>query len=169
MKTRPPLELAVLLIFLALFTLAWGIVAGHQASGGAPYTQPITLISAARLLRFVTPEAMWENFGWTMAPWYLAGWLLAFGAVLATLRRPSSRLRAVAFGLQWLVVWPGWLGLYALPFDIMAFLISRQDVEWLAEAWAPIEMAGCWLIASAFLCLSEARALQGTAPRVTSP
>jgi hypothetical protein len=169
LKTRPLLELAVLLIFLALFTLAWGIIAGHQAGGGAPYTQPITLISAARLLRFATLAAMRENFVWTMAPWFLAGSLLAFGAIIATLHRPSSRLRAVVFGLQWLVVWSGWLGLYALPFDVVAFLTSRQDAEWLAEAWAPIEMAGCWLIASAFLCLGEIKALQGTAPRVISP
>lgn len=163
MKKRPLLELAVLLGIFALFVLSWAVVAGFEASGGAPYEQALDLRSLARYLSSATLAAMRDNLDWVAAPWFLAGSLLAFCAVVATLRRSSSRWRAMALGLQLLIVWPGWWGLFVLPFAVLDLARGGYDAEWLAEAWPPTEVAGFWIIASALLLRGELKALRAEA------
>ncbi len=168
-QTSLPIFGIVLTLGFAAVTLL--VIAGHEATGRG-YTHPLSVRDFPELISSATWEEVEANFTWSAAHWLLFGVTIALATTAATHRKVSSSARAAAFGAQVLLVWPGWLGLLALPSDLAAFAANRQDGEYMGEAWMMLELEGVWLLFALSIFAVEVRQIvksSGRAVQVSPP
>lgn len=160
MKRQPLICLVIIMAGGVLFLVAFGVAAGYESVGGLAYTDKVNGAVVVEVLAAVTWTGVVKAFSWSTAPWFLCGFLITLLSVIASAHIPASRTRLGAFAAQGAVVWPGWFGLWALPFDTYTWLLGRQDGEWLGEGWATLEASGLWLAATSVLFFLELRAIK---------
>ncbi len=126
---RASLFLSAFLLVQAAFLTSLALMDGYEAGSAIGYRTLLTL----ELLRDTAARAdlpgMRRLIGWPELLFLVASWSAAV-VYLASLRHPASSIRLSMFLAQPIVVYPGLLGLWGLPFDVLFFVFGGQNGEW---------------------------------------
>ena len=91
------------------------------------------------------------------ALFFFSGLVVAAVGLTLSWRDRFSNLRRGVCAVQWLIVFPGWLGLWTIPFEIFEMPRNGVDGEWLDEWWALNQIAGVWLVLCAVVLAIDSR------------
>jgi hypothetical protein len=156
--------LTALVVSWALFMVGLALIAGYNdPDAHVTYTTPLGLGVLRRLLSLATLGEIVRPLRW---PHWLFMALSPLSAALAVHAARTTRTKLLFGALvsQFLLLWPGWFGLYVLPFELWNWLSHSVDGEWLGEQWPITEALGIWLggcVVVTLLLSRTRRALRG--------
>jgi len=143
------------------------LYAGYEAMGkNAPsYYENLDLLDVYDLLLAVSSiEMIVDAAATSSAMWLFSGLIIASLGLMVSWHDRVSRMRCVILSAQWLIVWPGWIGLILLPLELFYFLYDGADGEWIAEGWLIVDVSGVWLAITGYLFYGEFRCLKERIP-----
>lgn len=139
--------LSAMIVVQCLFALAVALVAVYEQPGsGMSYATPLSW-SLADGICALTLDDVRRVLTFGDLVFLISSWT-AIVTLLPTFRQVHSRLRCGIFGLQCVVLFWGWFGLYLMPFDVLQILHGTMDGEWIGESSPIYQAVGLWLVVS---------------------
>jgi hypothetical protein len=144
----------VLVISWIFFLVGLGLQAGYEnADAQVTYSTPLTTALLYRLLSLATLDTVFrylEWFEWLFLVVSAAGFVIVAIAV----KGGHTKLVLGALASQFILLYPGWVGLFTLPFALWYGFSGSIDGEWIGEGWPSLEAIGLWLAGCMVVVLS---------------